>query len=83
MLFVRRDAGKFFCITEASRVCSIQQAFQRAFGGRFSLNTSAVPSIFACKKKSLLESAALYRKVISTTTAEVQVNEFACLPSDV
>lgn len=47
---IRRDVGKFFRFTEAFRVCCLHfkpTDISKGFGGRFSLNTSAVPSIFA------------------------------------
>lgn len=53
---LRRDFGRFFRISEASKVCSLHFKFSdisKGLGGRTSLKTNAVPSIFAWKQTSL------------------------------
>lgn len=50
---IRRDVGRFFRISEASKVCSLQFKLgdrSQDLGGLMPLKTSAVPSIFAQKQ---------------------------------
>ena len=50
---IRRDVGRFFRISGASKVCSLHfklNDISKGLGGRMSLKASAVPSIFAWKK---------------------------------
>ena len=52
---IRRDVGRFFCISGPSKVCSLHfklSDISKGLGGRMSLKTSALPSIFACKQTS-------------------------------
>ena len=52
---IRRDVGRFFRISGASKVCSLHfklSDMSKGLGGRKSLKTSAVPSIFAWKQTS-------------------------------
>ena len=52
---IRRDVGRFFRISGASKVCSLHfklSNISKGLGGRMSLKASAVPSIFAWKKTS-------------------------------
>ncbi|XP_068735616.1 uncharacterized protein [Montipora capricornis] len=52
---IRRDVGRFFRISGASKVCSLHfklSDISKGLGGRMSLKTSAVPSIFAWKQTS-------------------------------
>ena len=52
---IRRDVGRFFRISGASKVCSLHfklSEISKGLGGRMSLKTSAVPSIFAWKQTS-------------------------------
>ena len=52
---IRRDVGRFFRISGASKVCSLHfkpRDISKGLGGRMSLKISAVPSIFAWKPTS-------------------------------
>ena len=53
---IRRDFGRFFRISGASKLCSLHfkiSDISKGLGGRMSLKTSAVPLIFAWKQTSL------------------------------
>ena len=52
---IRRDVGRLFRISGASKVCSLHfklSDISKGLGGRMYLKTSAVPSIFAWKQTS-------------------------------
>ena len=52
---IRRDVGRFFRISRASKVCSLHfklSNMSKGLGGRMYLKTSAVPSISAWKQTS-------------------------------
>ena len=52
---IRRDVGRFFRISGALKVCSLHfklSDISKGLGGRMSLKTRAVPSIFAWKQTS-------------------------------
>ncbi|XP_015749064.1 PREDICTED: uncharacterized protein LOC107328833 [Acropora digitifera] len=52
---IRRDVGRFFRISRAMKVCSLHfklSDISKGLGGRMSLKTRAVPSIFAWKQTS-------------------------------
>ena len=52
---IRRDVGRFFRISRAMKVCSLHFKLSdilKGLGGRMSLKTRAVPSIFAWKHTS-------------------------------
>ena len=82
---IRRDVGKFFRITEASKVCSLHfkpTDISKGLGGRLSVNTSAVPSIFAWKKTSPLKRPPPTERSYKQVQWKSQSDEFACLSSD-
>ena len=82
---IRRDVGKFFRITEASKVCSLHfkpTDISKGLGGRLSVNTSAVPSIFTGKKTSPLKRPPPTERPYKQVQRKSQSDEFACLSSD-
>jgi len=82
---IRRDVGKFFRITKASKVCSLHfkpTDISKGLGGRLSVNTSVVPSIFAWKKTSPLKRPPPTERPYKQVQGKSQSDEFACLSSD-
>ena len=82
---IRRDAGKFFRITEASKICSLHfkpTDISKGLGGRLAVNTSAVPSIFAWKKTSPRKRPPPTERPYKQVQRKSLSNEFACLSFD-
>ena len=77
---IRRDVGEFFRITEASKVSSLHfkpTDISKGLGGRLSINTIAVPSIFAWKKTSALKRPPPTERPYKQVQRKSQSNEFA------
>ena len=86
---IRRDVGRLFRISGASKVCSLHfklSDISKGLGGRMYLKTSAVPSIFAWKQTSPRKRPPPAPwKALSTTAKRQEIkklkNVFQCLRS--